>query len=172
LEKRRQPDIAKGVGVVLLLIAVFIGKSVLDESDAIQVGSKCSVSQPTYGSKDLDKAHDDLDKAKKADDEIGLSELAQRGVAVLLPAETSCLVIDSDFFKHFTFYRQVRILSGPHFGKAFWVKVTSLQQVEPPRSPPPSPVTCHDPSEVLGSSGNCWCKEGYKRETTMKCVPE
>jgi hypothetical protein len=33
-------------------------------------------------------------------------------------------------------------------------------------------VTCHDPNEVLGSSGDCWCKEGYKRDATMKCVPE
>lgn len=142
MERRRKPvtaeDVAKGVGVILLLIAGFAGKNALDQSDANPVGSSCSVLQPTYGLKDLDKAYDDLGKAKKANDEIGLTELSQRGVAVVFPAETSCLVIDTDFFKHFTYYRQVRILSGPYFGSAFWVKVTSLQKVElPPSAPRP-----------------------------------
>lgn len=175
LEKRREAvtakDVAKGVGAVLLLIMFFAGKSALDKSEAIPVGSNCSVSQPSYGLKDLDKAYDDLDKAEKANDEIGLTELAQRGAAVLFSAETSCLVIDTDFFKHFTFYRQVRILGGPYFGKAFWVKVTALQKAVSPPSPP-RPVTCHDPNEAHGSPGNCVCKEGYKRDATTKCVPE
>lgn len=138
LEKRLEPvnlqDVAKSVGAIFLLILVFVGKSALDQSDAIPVGNSCSVLQPTYGLKDLDNAYDELAKAQKANDEIGLTELAQRDVAILFPAETSCLVIETDFFKHFTFYRQVRILSGPYLERVFWLKVASLQKPLSPRS--------------------------------------
>ena len=35
------------------------------------------------------------------------------------------------------------------------------------------PENCRDPNEVLGATGLCWCKEGYKRDvTSQKCVPD
>ncbi len=116
-----------GVLVFVVIIAV---KSVSDDSVAIPVGSRCSTARATYGLKDLGKAFADLEKAQKANDEFGLAELAQRDVAVLLPAGIPCLVIDTNFLDHFASYRQVRILSEPYLGEALWVKKGDLAALE------------------------------------------
>ena len=41
-----------------------------------------------------------------------------------------------------------------------------------PSSEPRPSITCSDPHEKLGPSGNCWCEDGYKRDSTMRCVKQ
>jgi hypothetical protein len=173
-EKPTKSIVEKG-HVFLLLFIGLLAVVIVSQGD-FPVGTRCSILRSTYGLKDLDKAYANWDKAQKANDELGLAELGQHDVAVLLPFGTSCLVIDTDFFTHFIGYRQVRVLSDPYLGKAFWVKQSDLNKSSPTSPTPPRPETCHDPNEWRGPSGDwqdCFCKKGYKRDaTTLKCVPE
>lgn len=115
-----------GLGVLVFVVIIAVKSAVSDDSVAIPVGSRCSIARATYGLKDLGKAYSDLEKAQKANDEFGLTELARRDVAVLLRADIPCLVIDTNFLDHFASYRQVRVLSEPYLGEALWVKKSDL----------------------------------------------
>jgi len=161
--------------VFLLLFVGILAVTIVAQQD-FPIGARCSILRPTYGLKDLDKAYAGWDKAQRANDELGLAELAQQDLAVPLQPGTPCLVIDTDFLTHFVGYRQVRALDGPYLGKAFWVKQSDLNKSSPTSPTPPRPETCHDPNEWRGPSGgwqDCFCKEGYRRDaTTLKCVPE
>jgi hypothetical protein len=116
--------------VLLFFMTVTVVRTVWE---SIPAGSRCLVSQSTYGLRDLDNAFDDLEKARKVNDELGIAELAQHDAALLIPAGTYGLVIDTDFFKHFAFYRKVRVLSGPHLGMALWIRRNALQQAPRPK---------------------------------------
>jgi hypothetical protein len=168
-----------GCAAILLILCVIVYNS-FDHSEKFSVGAHCSLARTTYGTKDIvGQSYAEFDKATAAKDELGLADMIERHVVALLPEGTSCLIIDTNFFEHYTPYRRVRILSGWDVGKAFWVKKSDL--VAGPSSPqtesksepaPPRPATCTDPNEYLGETGNCWCKEGYTRDmTTQKCVP-
>lgn len=153
--------------------------------EQIPLGSHCRVSRAIYGTRDLDKAHDELEKAQQVKDEYGLAELANHDMAFLISEGTHGLVIDSDFFTHLSFYRKVRILDGPYVGKALWARMDALEvddpgrrapdaqpsDAQPPAPQPSTPETCRDPHERLGSAGVCFCEPGYKRDaTTLKCT--
>lgn len=122
--------------IALCVVAVAVVGPAKEDWTKIPAGSQCVVTQTIYGTRDLDKAYDELGKARKVNDEFGIAELGQHDVAILLPEGTQGLVIDTDFFKHFTFYRKVRILSEPYIGKALWIQRDALT-VEPirPRNP-------------------------------------
>jgi hypothetical protein len=158
-----------GIGCLIigLMVAVLIYNAV-DSFKAIPVGTQCTTSRAAYGVKDLTESYAKLEKSQEAHDNIGLAELSERDVAVFLPAGTACLVIDTDFTQHFTLYRQVRVLNGSYFGKAFWIKKEYLTA----QSQTARPVTCRDSHEYLGASGVCLCEEGYISDpATLKCVP-
>lgn len=63
-----------------------------------------------------DRAYSDLTKAAVAKDQIGFLEIFARGEAILVEKDTPVQVIDMGFAS-----RKVRVLAGPHFGKAGWV---------------------------------------------------
>jgi hypothetical protein len=128
--------IAEQIGSIAFCIGVLavVGPA-KEEWTRIPAGSECLVSRTIYGMRDLDKAYDGLNKARKVNDEFGIAELAQQDVAISVPAGTQGLVIDTDFFKHFTFYRKVRILSEPYMGKALWIRRDALAAVPAPRPP-------------------------------------
>ena len=171
-------------GLLIVIIGIVVVDSVGTETTQILPGSHCRVSRAIYGTRDLDKAYDELEKAQEVNDEYGLAELTQRDVAILLSGGTHGLVIESDFFAHLSFYRKVRILDGPYAGKALWVRMNALEadpgtqapapqasDGQPPVAQPSIPETCRDPHERLGSTGVCFCEPGYKRDaTTLKCV--
>jgi hypothetical protein len=162
-----------------LIFAFCVINEVGPEWMRVPDGSHCVVSESVYGVRDLDKAYDELTKAQKVNDDLGIAELVHRDVATPVPVGTHVLVIDGDFFRHLAFYRDVRILDGPYMGKAVWVNRDALQptpapqvsSAQPPVAQPPIPETCRDPHESLGSTGVCFCEPGYTREpTTLKCV--
>jgi hypothetical protein len=169
-------DLLGVLGGIVALAAVVGGlgiiNSITEGMNAIPPGSNCSLVRMTHGTRDLDDSYTALQKAKSVKDEFGIAELERHDAAAELSEGTVCLVLDTDFFSHFSFYRKVRILSDVHVGKAFWVKKDDLKLGEPTR-PPSEPVTCHDHNEYLGTSGVCWCKDGFTRDgTTQKCVPK
>lgn len=164
-----------------LIFALFVVNEVGDEWMRVPDGSHCVVSQSVYGVRDLGKAYDELTKAQKVNDDLGIAELVQKEVAIPVAVGTHVLVIESDFLKRLTFYRDVRILDGPYTGKAVWVNRDALQTrpapqtsvAQPPSAQPLLPETCRDPHERLGSTGVCFCEPGYTSDPdTLKCVPK
>ena len=172
-------------GAWFLLAFAVVAADIGANTTQIPPGTHCRVSRAIYGTRDLDKAHDELEKAQQVKDEYGVAELANHDMALLISEGTHGLVIDSDFFAHLSFYRKVRILDGPYAGKALWVRMDALEvddpgrrapdaqpsDAQPPAPQPSTPETCRDPHERLGSAGVCFCEPGYKRDaTTLKCT--
>jgi hypothetical protein len=61
-------------------------------------------------------ALDDLSKARIAGDKMGTFQVMAEGRAFPVDARTKVLVLDTTFT-----LRKVRVLEGPHLGKAGWV---------------------------------------------------
>src|SRR3954454_15483744 len=88
-----------GIGYIcLLLIVIGMGKVGFDEWNSLPPGTQCTVTRDSYGVTNLSGAYNGLQKAKVAKDEFGLAELSTRETAVVIPAQTACLVIDTNFF--------------------------------------------------------------------------
>jgi hypothetical protein len=160
-----------------IIIAAILGFWYISRASDLPVGSQCAVRRVAYGLRDLADAYDSFERARKAGDAIGINDLLARETAVLLPEGTTCLIIDSNVIRHFRNHRQIRITSGPYFGKAVWVVTDELRltlaKSVPTSSAAPAQSLCSDPHEVRGLSGVCWCGEGYRRDvTTQKCVVE
>ena len=98
-------------------------------------GSRCIVSKTLYGTSDMDKALDALNRSLKLKDDFGLSELISNDKVILVFHDTHGLVLD----KTYTLgghYRNIRILSGPDLGKTAWIEKDSLRlDKEPPQNP-------------------------------------
>ena len=135
-EKR---DLLRALGGIVALAAVGGGlgitNSIIESINAVPPGSNCSLVRMTYGTRDLDDSYTALQKAKSVRDEFGVAELEKHDAVAELSEGTVCLVLDTNFISHFSFYRKVRILSDVHIGKAFWVKKDDLKLGEP--TPPP-----------------------------------
>lgn len=164
--------------VVLCLAGIVI--YFIDFINDLPAGSNCIVSANTYGTRDLDKTYEALDKAQRVGDQFGVAELLQSEAAILIAEDTHGLVIDSDIFKHFFPYREVRLLEGPYVGKALWLKKYALRLATPTQQPSaqqPSNVNnspCRDPHARRGpTTGVCFCEPGWKTDpTTLDCVPK
>ena len=94
-------------------------------------GSHCVVVNATWGVSDLG-TYQELTKALRIDDSIGVHELVAKGRALQIQAQTPVLVLDVDGtgWDWFLFsYRQVRILSGQGYAKAMWIKKDALALV-------------------------------------------
>jgi hypothetical protein len=123
------------LGSIVALVAFFaallvisgIISSLIGDINSIAPGKNCSLVRTTYGIRDLDDSYTALEKAKSVNDEFGIAELEKHEAIARLSEGTPCLVLDRDFFSHFTFYRKIRILSDAHTGKALWVKKDELK---------------------------------------------
>jgi hypothetical protein len=167
----RQDGGTNGFWLAALLFVAVATVGNMGMPGQVSPGSRCLVSRAIYGTRDLGKAHDELEKAQNVNDEYGLTELAQRDLAIPISEGTHGLVVDSDFFKHLVAYRQVRILDGPYTGKALWISSDALRVDPGPQSVAAMPENCYDPHESLGANGVCFCELGYKRDAaTLECV--
>lgn len=120
--------------LLVIGVALLVGRAWLNDEE-LRAGSRCLVAKTTYGIRDLGRAYEDLEKSRRAGDEIGLAQLIERDDVALLSPGTYGLVIDTDFWKHWSFYRQVRITSGSDLGKALWIELNALK---PAANPPGS----------------------------------
>jgi hypothetical protein len=158
----------------------FVGNAI-----QLPVGTHCLLRTKTYGVKDLKESYEAFERAERAKDEFGLAEVTFAGKAAPLAEGVACLVIDTNFWAHFAWYRQIRVLNGVYTGQVFWVRGNDLVEGGPPPPPPAEPRQptetrpvvrsglCNYANETRDASGICVCETGYRRDPhTDQCILE